>query len=109
MVPMITKSMKEIIPVVGVPRTSIDNWLIPDRLELSTRFDRPENGHPRKFSRANVLELALLAAFVKAGASASIAAVLARAVLAHDRRKSVREFWVFEAGQMRKGIETDTL
>lgn len=67
-------SMKEmsVIPTaallatIGASRRDLENWL--RRIELSTEFEPTSPGRERLFSRSNALELAFIAALVKAGA-----------------------------------------
>ena len=112
------KPLNEILPTIGAPASSIENWLMPDRLRLYTSFEGTTRGRARLFSRNNTLELALIAAFIKAGAAASGAAAMAEAVLRAEtnaaalgrpKNYDVREWWVFAAGDMTKGSELSTI
>lgn len=106
---MVRKTLVEVLPVIGAPRNRVENWLIPARLRLSSHFQQPDIGTARSFTRVNTLELAVIAAFVKASATASAAAAMAAAVLRQDKAGKVQEFWIFEAGEMSKGVQTDAI
>jgi hypothetical protein len=104
------KPINEILSTVGAPVSTIENWLMPDRFQLTSTFEATTRGRARLFSRLNTLELSLIAAFRKAGAPASSAAALAAAVLrAQKARAPLREFWFFAAGDTTKGKEVDRL
>jgi hypothetical protein len=107
---VIKKPLSEIVSTVGAPISTIENWLMPDRFQLSTNFEQTTRGRARLFTRANTLELALIAAFIKAGAQPSGAAAFAAAVLRADSaRAPIREWWVFPAGNARKGKQLNRL
>lgn len=104
------KTMNEILATVGAPVSSIENWLMPDRYQLTTKFEPTVRGRPRGFDRRNTLELALISGFRRANATASAAVAMAAAVLRADRAKShVKEWWVFVDGDLTKGKQIDNL
>lgn len=104
------KTMNEILATVAAPVSSIENWVMPNRYQLTTKFEATERGRPRGFDRRNTLELALISGFRKANATASAAVAMAAAVLRADKAKSkIWEFWVFVDGDITKGKQIDIL
>ncbi len=57
--------ISEFANAIGVSRADVENWIY--RLELSTDYAETTPGKARNYSRANVLELAFLAAMIKTG------------------------------------------
>lgn len=99
------KTLSEIIPVVGATQRDVDNWTA--RLDLSTHFEATTRGSARVFSRANTLELAFIAAFIRGGAKAADAAMYTRNLLKQVRYGGLREWFVFPAGDLSKAVSSD--
>ncbi len=90
-------SAAEISVLVGAKYKEIDNWL--QRPELFNRFKSTRTGARRSMSRSNVLELAFLAAFVKAGFKVTLAIRLAAAFVRLEGTGKIREWIVLEPNQ----------
>jgi hypothetical protein len=101
--------MAKILDVVGASSHDIENWI--GTLELFSKFQPTVRGRARLYSRDNVLELALLAAFVKAGVRPSLAAAHAAQQLRSVRHSGrvVREWTAFAVGNPDKAIGVQQL
>jgi hypothetical protein len=105
------KTSAEILTIVDASQRDIENWV--SRLKLSTEFHETVRGRARLYSRANTLELAYIAALVRGGAELSKAAVFAAGFVRHaqgnDWKKSLREWFVFPSGDLRRGIGSNNV
>lgn len=90
---------------LGVSRVNADNW--QTRLDLSTEYAPTIRGVPRQYSRENVIELAVIAAFTKAGCPARRAAAYAAAVLRQDRGRQLKKWLIVLAGEFQHGRSTN--
>jgi hypothetical protein len=66
----------ELQAISGASQRDIENWMV--RLPLTTKFQQTVRGRSRTFSMDNVLEITLLARFVRSGFSPAAAAVRIR-------------------------------
>jgi hypothetical protein len=94
-------STAELLAVSGAKVRDLDNWLA--RLPLKTGFELKGRGSARSFTRANALEITLIAALVKDGVSASAAAQRVSVLLDAWRDGDVKRqewtiFWGTENG-----------
>jgi len=79
--------MSDFVDVFGLNSVQIENWL--SRLDLRTDYEPTVKGRARQFSRANVIELAAIGAFVSVGISPREA--VARAEIVVDDSKRPRD------------------
>lgn len=103
-----TRTLREISPVVRASQSHIDNWM--SRVEMRTDFETPVRGAPRRYTRANTLELALISAMVQVGAKPSTAVAFADAYNGESGRLEMmagREWLVFVAGDLKHARATD--
>ena len=91
------KTASQITSVTNASVRDIENWV--GRLELSTPYQKTTPGRARLYSRRNALEIAFIAAMVRGGASPARAALLSA--------RSLREWYVFPAGELDRAIEID--
>lgn len=110
----LTRTLAEIGPVVGAKLTTIDNWIarLNEKGLLKTAYAPSVQGRERTFTRANTIELATIGALVRSGIAPKTAAVFSQHVIRsvkypYGRDPHRREWMVFAAGDMRKGVETD--
>jgi hypothetical protein len=94
-------STAELLAISGAKVRDLDNWLA--RLPLKTGFGLKGRGSARSFTRANALEITLIAALVKDGVSASAAAQRVSVLLDAWRDCNVKRqewtiFWGTENG-----------
>lgn len=102
------KTIVECLPVIGAKRTDIENWT--GRLKLGTDYEATVPGRARLYSKANVLELALICAFVKAGFTAQLApAMAAPLVKKHIAGKTLKEWAAVSPGNYSVGRLADRL
>jgi hypothetical protein len=106
---MKTLKVSQFQSVIGATRSEIDTWLTrKDQLNLSTAFSDTVAGSARRFTRKNVLELATIVAFVRAGMAVSSAVSFARPVI-EDLNSECREWCVFPAGDFSRATWTNDL
>lgn len=93
---------------LGISAVDVSNWLT--RLELRTSYAETVSGSARRFSVENVLELALINAFVKAGWMPQSAVAMADTHVRNFRSGfKIPEWVVCAAGNYRTGRMADTL
>lgn len=80
--------MNEFLHVFALNRKDVENWVSRPTINLSTTYQKTVSGRAREFSKANVLELALIGSFVAVGFKASAAAEFTREVI-KDHKKNV--------------------
>ena len=90
-------SASEIGSVVGAKAKEIDIWL--QRPELIHRFKSTRHGARRSMSRENALQLAFLAAFVKAGIKVSQSIELSERFLKLEKSGRIKEWILFNPGE----------
>jgi hypothetical protein len=105
------KTIADILPVVNASAKDIENWI--SRLDLSTEYEETVRGRARRYSRVNTLELAFIAALVRGGAAPSKAAAYARTFVHGAQhwswQKSIKQWLIFTAGDLNRGIGSDTM
>jgi hypothetical protein len=105
------KTVAEIIPVIGATQRDVENWV--GRLTMSTIFQETVRGRARLFSRANTIELAFIAAFVRGGATPSRAVAFARPLVheahAGSWEQLLPEWFVFPAGDLWRGVTSNAV
>jgi hypothetical protein len=104
--------LSEIHEPFGAARSDYETWLTrKEQLGLRTEYAETVSGSARRFSFENVLELALINAYVRAGvATPSTAAAYADMTL--DCLKCgyhIHEFSVFTGGDFSTGYSVDSL
>jgi len=87
-------SASEIASVVGARARDIDVWL--QRPELIQRFKSTRHGARRSMSRENALQIAFLAAFVKAGIKISKAIKISELFLKLEKKGEIKEWILFD-------------
>src|SRR5687768_7355213 len=81
------KPLSSVLDITGASQRDIENWI--GRLQLATKFQQVGRGRQRFYSRANVLELSLVAALVASNIPPAVAAAYAESFL---RRLQDRNF-----------------
>jgi hypothetical protein len=96
---------------IGATRREIETWVTrKDQIGLRTSYAETVAGSARRYSRANVLELAGLSAFVRAGLTPMSAVAFAETIVSEDAcSKRHREWCVFVAGDLSRAISTNDL
>ncbi|SFO91207.1 MerR family transcriptional regulator [Tranquillimonas alkanivorans] len=100
--------MDEFKDTIGASRREIENWLNRVDPFLST-FEPTRRGIPREYTKENVIELAFIAAFIRAGLELQSASAYARTMLRHYRNKEVRAWVAFPAGDAASSKATDDI
>ena len=98
------KTILEALPAIGAKRTDIENWLPL----LRTHYEPTVRGRARRYSKKNVLELATVAALVRAGMPVSSAIVFAEP-MSDGLQHEAREWAVFPAGDYARVVWTNDL
>jgi hypothetical protein len=97
------KPAAAILPAVQASMTDLENWI--GRVNLSTKLQPTVRGKARLYSRGNAFELALISAFVRAGATPSRAATFAASFIRNAEssnwKRSTCEFLVWPAGELK--------
>ena len=106
------RTLAELLPTLaGASSRDVENWIA--RLPLSTSFEKPGRGRPRLFNRANALELAFVAAFVRGGATPSSAVAIARRLVLQAQQPTwerlLRHWFIFPAGDLRRAVTSDAV
>ncbi|PAP99503.1 hypothetical protein LRP31_06690 [Mesorhizobium mediterraneum] len=104
------KKLSEFCDTIGAKRGDISNWI--ERLELKTAYATTVPGSARRFSFDNVLELALINGYAKAGVPPQLGVVIADATIRklHDHGNAKgREWVVFVAGDLQTAQAADSL
>jgi hypothetical protein len=100
--------LSEILEPIGASRADLTNWFT--RLQLRTTYAPTAAGSARYYTKENVLELALINAYVRVGvhpqAAVAMSDMTLRAVASGAR---VREWAVFASGNFSTGRMADTL
>jgi len=96
----------DFVEAIGIERFDAENWR--RRVGLRTVFSPTVPGRAQTYTRDNVLELALVGAFVQSGATPPIAVAYADMVRRGERYGG-RRWIVFPAGDFESGIGTDDL
>lgn len=102
------RTAADLISVIPATNRDLENWV--SRLDLATDYHQPDRGRPRIFSRLNAIELGMIAAFVRGGATPSSALAFARSFVEDakvGRLHKRRRWFVFPAADLGRGIETD--
>jgi hypothetical protein len=101
------KRMAEILSTIGASSHDVENWT--RTLHLSTKFQPTISGRARLFSRDNVLELAFLAAFTRAGAKPATCVAFAAAMVrdATNQIGGPFEWLAFTAGDLNSATPFD--
>ncbi len=73
--------MKAFLAKFGLSRADVENWLSRPSVQLRTKYAPTVKGRARKFTKENVMELALVGALVEGGVRASDAAMWAEPVI----------------------------
>ena len=93
--------MSKFVEEFALSKADVENWI--SRLPMRTEFAPTIAGRFREFGKANVLELALVGAFVSAGMRPASAVAWAEPVLDDYRSGSVQRWFVAPAGSFDKG------
>lgn len=106
-----TLKIAEFHDFIGAQRREIETWIArKDQIGLRTVYADTVGGSARKFTRENVLELAGLTALVKVGLAPRHAVAFAEIIVDNDRLgRRQRKWLVFQAGDLTRAIETDSL
>lgn len=99
-------AISDFVEAIGIERFDAENWR--RRVGLRTEFAPTVAGRAQTYSRANVLELALVGAFVRSGATPPTAVAYADMVRRGEGRW-LRRWAVFPAGDFNGGFGTDDL
>lgn len=100
------RTIKESLDVIGANRTDVENWL--RHQDLQTAYEPTVAGRTRPFSRENVEELAVTAAFVRVGFRPSEAIAIAASSRRQKKGGHIFEWAIMPQGQI-SGIMTDEL
>jgi hypothetical protein len=87
----------------GSNKAEIENWIIRDTVDLRTRYEETIAGSARQYSLENVIELALMTAFVRSGIKPSSAAAYAAMAMRNHATESPNEWYIFVDGSKGDG------
>jgi hypothetical protein len=99
--------ISEIIGPVGAKPRDVENWI--RTLDLRTSYRPTIQGSPRYYTRDNVLELAFISAFAKAGIRPGIGVVHAYEHVQMSKSTALPEWTVFRPGIPNSLLHTDDL
>lgn len=101
------RNIAECLPVIGASRSDVENWL--RHQDLRTKYEPTSAGKARSFSRENVEELAVTAAFVRVGFRPSSGIAMAYSANLHRQNGHLREWIIMAAGDNTSGTWTDKI
>lgn len=84
----------------GIQRAEVENWI--SRETLRTKYAETRPGSAREFSRANVFELAVVAALVRAGCRPSTAIAFTEPLIDDFGTGNLKRWLIFPLGTFDK-------
>lgn len=102
--------MDDFLEPLGLKRTDVQNWLARPSVELRTQYAETVRGSARRFSKMNVLELALMNALVSVGCKLSDAVTWAEVLIdEYHRPCDAPNFLVCPAQEFDQGFLREEL
>jgi hypothetical protein len=105
------KTVTDIEGATGASLVNANNWMA--RFELSTHFLPATRGRPRRYTRQNALEIAVINAFVTAGIRPGRAVSFARGIVEHHdiffTGPRLGGWFVVSASDDSRGIAVDNI